>query len=336
MLYNNFELYNIAELIPAEDGGHYMSRVPSHVRAAMSEQGQRMAIGLTGCEMRFVINNGKAEITLQTTQPGVTTYALLYYGGVQAGWQTVRHYIYDHPTTITIEPPAGMDTLRAISDAAGYPYSPEVCRIVFECGSLILLDAKGDVRPPKADEVPSRRFMMYGSSITHGSLACTPNMTYLEQISRRLGMDMYSFGFAGSCCMERAVCDYICAQDETNPRRWDFAVFELGINVLHIAEDDFASRVKYLLDTAQAKNPGKKLFVIDIYYHSGDLLGSPKTDAFRRIVREACEGRENVMHIDGRTLLTSARGLSADFTHPNVDGVSEIAQNLGRILEENI
>ena len=38
-------------------------------------------------------------------------------------------------------------------------------------------------------------------------------------------------------------------------------------------------------------------------------------------------------HILGKSLLTSARGLSADFVHPNIDGVGEIARNLGAILE---
>ncbi len=341
MLYNNFELHNIAELIPAaEDGsgsdGFYMSRVPSAVRECMSDQGKRMAIGLTGCEMRFVLNSGRAEITLSTAVPGATTYLLIYYGSIQSGWQTLRHYITDQPTTVTLGPPPSPDKLDGITKAAGLPFSPQVIRIIFECGALILHDAKGDVRPPRADEVPARRFMMYGSSITHGSLACTPNMTYLMQISRRLGMDMYSFGFAGSCRMEKEVIDYITAQDETNPRRWDFAIFELGINILGMEDDEFERRVKYTLDTAQKNNPGKKLFVIDIFYHSGDLFGSPKTDSFRRIVKACCEGRENVTHIDGRTLLTSCRGLSADLTHPNADGVAEIAENLGRFLEAHL
>ena len=85
------------------------------------------------------------------------------------------------------------------------------------------------------------------------------------------------------------------------------------------------------------KNPGKKLFVIDIFYHLGDFLGDAKTGAFREIVRNACARRADprLRHIDGRTLLSGADGLSGDFVHPNVAGVREIADGLVRSLTEN-
>ncbi|MGN1128353.1 MAG: hypothetical protein ACI4T6_05285, partial [Candidatus Flemingiibacterium sp.] len=60
-------------------------------------------------------------------------------------------------------------------------------------------------------------------------------------------------------------------------------------------------------------------------------------DEFRNIVRHACETRakthSEIMHIPGRELLTGPRGLSGDFVHPNVEGVREIADRLGEILE---
>ncbi len=334
MIYRNFELYNIAEMIPEPDGGYLLSRVPQYVREKMGDQGQRMVTATGGAEFRFVLNSGKAEITLKLKNPGAT-FAVLYYGGVLAGWQTFRQIIYDHPTTITIGPPDNPGMLRKISGASGYAWQPNVCRLVLESNQLVLLDVKGDVRPPREDETPPKRFMMYGSSITHGSLACTPNMTFLSQISRRLNADFYSYGFAGACRLEKEVCDYISEQDnEINPRRWDFAVMELGINILGMADDEFERRVRYLFDVMRKKNPDKKLFATDIFYFSGDLDGHPKADGFREIVRKAA-GDRDVFHIPGRSILTSARGLSGDFTHPNVDGVCEIAQNLGRVLEEN-
>lgn len=340
MLYNNFELYNVAELIPYKDGGFNMSRLPATVRAVMGAQGQRMACNTAGCEFRFVLNSGEAEITLRMDTPGAYSRALLYYGGVQSGWQTLSHTIGYEPVTIRISNHASPDMLKKISDAAGYQYDPKVIRLTLESAQLILLDAKGNVRPPLPSEVPKKRFMMYGSSITHGSLACSSNLTYLAQIANRLNCDFYSYGFAGSCLLEREVCDYISEQSNTiNPRSWDFAVLELGINALGLPNDEFARRVDYLLDAMLTKNPGKKLFVIDIYFHSADMNDSRKTNEFRDIVRKACEARSNanpgLMHIDGRTLLSGPRGLSGDFVHPNVEGVREIADKLGKILEDN-
>ena len=338
MLYNNFELYNVAELIPFEGGGYLMSRLPSKVRAVMGAQGQRMACNTAGCEFRFVLNSGKAEITLKMDTPGAHTRALLYFGGVQSGWQTLSYYIGSESTTITIENHPNPEALKRLSDASGYAYDPKVIRLTLESAQLVLLDAKGDVRPPLPTEVPTKRFMMYGSSITHGSLACSSNLTYLSQIAHRLNCDFYSYGFAGACLLEREVCDYISEQsNDINPRSWDFAVLELGINALGLESGEFTARVDYLLDAMLTKNPGKKLFVIDIYYHNGDFEGSPKADEFRNIVKHACESRaktyHEIMHIPGRELLTGPRGLSGDFVHPNVEGVREIADKLGEILE---
>lgn len=337
MIYNNFELYNIAELIPAESGGFYMSRLPKNVREVMGQQGQNMSVCTGGAEIRFVLNSGSAKITLRLNSPASATHALVYYGGVQAGWTTLKQNIYDRSTTLIIENPSEPEKLKAISDASGYKYETKVIRILLESNQTVLIDCSGDTRPPRIDEVPEKRFMMYGSSITHGSLACSQNLTYLSQIGRRIGYDFYSYGFAGSCLLESGVADYISEQgNEINPRTWDFAVLELGINALKLESVEFKERVCYLLDRMLEKNPGKKLFVTDIYYHSGDLFGSPKTKEFREIVRFACAGRNGVKYIDGLSLLTSPRGLSADFVHPNVDGVREIADNLGRIIEESI
>jgi hypothetical protein len=337
MIYKNFELYNIAELIKAEGGGFYMSRLPSYIRDKMGRQGQNMAICTGGAEIRFVINSGKAEITLRYNNPGSATHALVYYGGVQAGYTTLKQVIFDSPTTLVIENPPDADKLKAISDASGYKYDTKVIRILLESNQTVLIDCKGDVRPPRPEEVPANRFMMYGSSITHGSLACSQNLTYLSQISRRIGYDYYSYGFAGSCLLEHEVADYISEQgNEINPRTWDFAILELGINAGSLSNEEFSERVDYLLNRMLEKNPGKKLFVIDIFYHSGDLFGSQKTNDMREIVRSACNARSGIVHIDGRSLLSSARGLSADFVHPNVDGVREIADKLGKIIEDYV
>lgn len=338
MYYNGFALHNVAALIPHPDGGYNLSRVPADVRAAMSEQGQRMACNTAGCEFRFVLQSGKAEITLRMDTPGAHTTAILYYGGVQSGWQTLSYTIGSEPTTIVIDNHPNPAMLRKISDAAGYAFDPNVLRLTFDSAQVILLDAKGDVRPPEPSEVPEKQFMMYGSSITHGSLACSSNLTYLAQIGTRLNADFYSFGFAGSCLLEREVADYISEQGNAqNPRTWDFAILELGINAMGLHEEEFAARTEYLLDVLLQKNPGKKIFVIDIFYHMGDFLQDEKTGNFRHIVQRACEKRADsrIYHIDGRTLLSGPRGLSGDFVHPNVEGVREIADNLAQILIDN-
>ncbi|MBE6611273.1 MAG: hypothetical protein E7632_02170 [Ruminococcaceae bacterium] len=336
MLFKNFELYNVAELVPHEDGiGWRMSRVPKNVRDAMN--GSMMPFNTAGCEFRFVINSGTAKITLRMASEKAISDAILYYGGVQSGWQTLTHHIRGEDTVIELAPPANAEQVAKINEASGYPYSPNVIRLLLDSAGVILVDAEGDVRPPREDEVPAKRFLMYGSSITHGSLACALNNTYLSKISRRLNCDMYSFGFAGSCRLEKEMCDYIAEQgNEINPRTWDFAVMELGINALNLECDEFERRVRYLLSRVTEKNPDKKLFVIDIYYYYSDLMGDPKPDIFREIVKRCASEYPQILHIPGKELLTSIRGISSDNVHPNIDGVQEITDKLGAILEANI
>ena len=67
---------------------------------------------------------------------------------------------------------------------------------------------------------------------------------------------------------------------------WDIAVLEMGINSLDMSEEEFAARVQYFVRTVVQKNPGKPVFCIDIFYYQGDLDGSEKADAFRRIMAD--------------------------------------------------
>ncbi|MBE6561727.1 MAG: hypothetical protein E7662_11445 [Ruminococcaceae bacterium] len=341
MLFKNAELFNIAEMQPAADGrgGYDLFRLPAEVRAG-ADEGLRLRTShyTCGAEIRFVINSGTAKVTMRTAAALPNDPApkygqiVTYYGGVQANWQTAFYRYTDEPTVMEITPPPNLPTLEKITAISGYPYAPQVVRLCLNNSAAVLVDIEGDIRPPEEDEVPSLRGLMYGSSITHGSLALVAPNFIPAVVARNLRADICNLGFAGSCHLEKSVVDYIASRTDC-----DFFFSELGINVIgHMEAEEFERRVRYYLDTAASAHAGKYFFVTDIYYCSDDLRSSPKLKQFREIVRRACAESEcaNVHYICGLDLLTSSAGLSADLVHPNVDGMAEIARNVTEKMRE--
>ena len=336
MIYKNFELYNVGELIPAEGGGYHMSRMSAAARDAMSESGKDTALCPAGVEIRFVLNSGTAKIKLRSNNQ---RKLMVCYGAMHRGANPDIDYYGKDETVVEIGPFADQKKLHKLTELCGYEYSADVIRVILEpFGQDVLVDLEGDVRPPRPDEVPQKRFMMYGSSITHGSFAMTHNNSYVYQLARHLGYDGYNLGFGGSCLLEKEVCDYLAEQGSAvNDRTWDFAIFELGVNTLsRMDHEEFASRAKYLFDVMAEKNPDKKLFVTDIYFHLDELSDNGFTETRRMMLRRELEGRKNIVFIPGRELLTGARGLSPDGIHPNIDGVREIADNWYKLIKANI
>jgi hypothetical protein len=208
MLFSNAELFNIVDLSPAADGrgGFDLYRLPPEVRAE-ADEGLRLRTShfTCGAEIRFVILSGTAKVTLRTagalpTDPAPRFGQLVtYFGGIQSGWQTSTYTYTDEPTTIEIAPPTNLPSLEKLTLLNGYPYSPQVVRLLFSGSPAVILDIEGDIRPPLEEELPALRGLMYGSSITHGSMAMVANNFFSATVGRRLKADICNLGFAGTC-----------------------------------------------------------------------------------------------------------------------------------------
>lgn len=329
MLYQNLDLHAIAEIKPA-DGGVRPYRLPAAVIPALSEQGQRMAQNIVGAELRFVPLEDEVKITLSTAEAGTCNEALLYYGAVQSGWETLQIHIDDTPRTFTFRRSPRQGELEQVTAQNGFAFAPQVLRVLLSGAAIIIHDVKGAVRPPLPEELPAKKGVFYGSSITHGSLACTPNMFWTRRTAEALGADQENCGLAGSCRMEAAMADWFAARDD-----WDFMVLEMGVNVLDVYDaDTYRTRVRYMLETLHAAHPEKRLFCIDLFYCNADLRGSAMPDTFRAILGEeiARIGSDRVVHVPGRSILDGTAGLSEDLVHPNIEGVNTIVRNLTAAL----
>ena len=336
MIFKNIELFNVGALIPAEGGGYHISRIPQDVREHMTPHGQEVALCPAGVEIRFVINSGTAKIKLRSNNK---RKFIVYYGALNRGADPNVDYYGPDETTVEIVSNPCADKCAALTKMCGYSFDPNVVRILLDpFGHDIIVDVEGDVRPPLPEETPEKRFIMYGSSITHGCFAMAQNNTYVYQISRKLGYDVYNFGFGGSCMLEKEVCDYLSENGtEKNDRKWDFAVMELGINTLTAMDHkEFARRAKYLLDVMRDKNPTTKFFVTDIYPHLGEIDDNGVTKERRNALRRQLDGRDNIIFVPGSEILTDWSGLCTDGVHPNVEGIREIADNWYKIIKANI
>lgn len=72
---------------------------------------------------------------------------------------------------------------------------------------------KGSRKAKAKPYMHSRPVLFYGSSITQGGCATKPADDYVNRLSRMLDTDIYNLGFSGSAKGEKAIAEYIAAQN---------------------------------------------------------------------------------------------------------------------------
>ena len=109
--------------------------------------------------------------------------------------------------------------------------------------------------PPSA----ARRWVHYGSSISHCSEADRPTGTWPAVAARLAGVDLQSFGFGGQCQLDPFAGRMIADQAA------DVISLKLGINVVNadsMRERTFVPAVHGLLDTIRERHPDVPVVLI--------------------------------------------------------------------------
>lgn len=339
MIYKNFEIHNVAEVIENEDGSIFWRRVPLAVQEGMeAKAAQARATNSTGVELRFVLRGERAILRMSTLQNDPNSFATfhVFRGGVQGGWRD--HEIHCHVTgevqDFVIERSQNMEKLKVMSEKSGYAWDCEVVRVIFDRGSYQIFDLIGDVVPPTKEQCPAKTLLAYGSSITHGSNSIDASHTWVELIAHHFQMDSRNLGMAGACALEPEMAEYIAAEGEKG--NWDVATLELGINVLNWPEEKIRERVENIIRQVAGRNGDKPVFVISPFYHCGeDFDENDNAKNWRRIIEETVGklAYPNVTYIDGLEVLNGMQYISADEVHPNIYGVQRIADVLIKTME---
>jgi len=338
MIHDQLSFHNVTELAPAPGGGLQLCRFPTPVWPhAEAPTGSQTIRSSNGCEIQFVSDAARVRIYLRSLTGDANLVHLVgnqTYAEQKLENGRIHCLDINMPELATGRNPDNRDA--SIRHAGGY--SPRVYRVYSRGATLAYhgMDAMGaTVRPPNPDEVPPRRWLAYGSSITqagqtlYGYVHCAAQM--LEASSLNLGM-------GGSCWVENAISDHIASRED-----WDFATFELGINMMRPNWDNesFAEKVEYLLNKVTSAHPSKPLFLITIFncgtYHvvkpsdwNRDLVEK------NEILREAASRYPGqVTLFEGKEIAPDFRGFNVDLLHPAPFAYARMGLNLAAAIEQS-
>lgn len=336
MIYDNVELHNVAEIHPISNrSGVRLLRVPEKVRLKLNQGAQTRILQPDNAEIRFLSDGQITRVTLSSQ--GQTDVTLFY--GVFDGRQ--RFVVTREP--VTIEIPAPSLHLRQLAPDywRDLPFSPRVYRLILggrRREPLIFHEVEGqNVRPPEPEDLPARRYLAYGTSITHGFDAEGPHLTYVAQTAWHLKADLINLGLGGSAHCEPELADYIAARDD-----WDIASLALSVNMQGFSLDEFYKRVSYMVNTVAGNNPDKPVACVTLYPYFRDFGisdagaqygGTP--EEYRQALRDAVTvcPHSNAHLIEGTEILTDISGLTHDLVHPGDNGMIQMGRNLAGKLE---
>lgn len=335
MIYKNIELLNFEDVRTVEGrDGVLLQRMPEKVRLQLRPESQSVYKKAACGEIRFVSDFKPVKITLASYEGD--SKVMLYFGDFQAGEYTIN----EEPLEINIEIPSPKFISRKDFDDSSYPFSVAVCRLIISGNEIHLIDIQGEtIRPPKANEVPKLKYMAYGTSITQGINATSPDLTYVKQVAWRLGTDVINLGATGSAYCEKEIADYIASRKD-----WDFASFCISVNMLNqgVCAEDFFHAAEYFICKIAKSNPTKPIICISLFTTFSDLGyiwpdRRPKATAneYRKILKKIVDSSKlkNLYYVDGTQLLKSHYGLSQDLLHPSNNGMIEIGENLSNFIK---
>lgn len=316
--------HNIGEVVPSAMGDK-LQRYPAAVEKTMIPAGRSMSHYACGTELRFVADRRTLVTVMSYLGNGE---AIVYSGDFQHS-----HHALPQGVAVTITLEAGEVFGRVNEEyTAGQRFSRHVWRIAFKNANVAVLNVEhfGDeLRLPKPEEMPAKTMLAYGSSITHGSGALNSSDTYVEHLARRLGCDVLNKGLGGACFCEPGVADYFA-----DKLQWDFALLEIGINMVNtIPVDEYEKRLRYMLDRVTAA--GKPIFMVNIYRFSHDYSPEPTTitanvkdyrDTFRKVYADYAD--KNCTLIEGEEILARPEYLTSDGIHPSSYGHIMMGENL--------
>ena len=336
LLFQNAQLHNIDHLEANPGGdGFRLNRMPREVWSKLNPMGKTRAFAAAGAELRFNLVGPEARVFLRYVEnrggkaQGWPVLAELYQGGF-----LMRCVAFGETwTAIAIKRPSSLAKMVEETAERGVTgFDPALVRLALPyMPETQILRIEGDIAPPRADQVPARSYLAYGSSITHGSYALRAGETYPAQVGRVLDVNVFNLGLGAAAYLEPEMAQWIAGR-----RDWDFATLELGVNLLRpITTEEFARRVHTFLHTIVAAHPQRPIFVIDIFTSSKELEANPKRAEFRQVVRDAVAQLKSghVRHLDGRRLFTKTTGLCFDLLHPSSDGYNEIASRLTAAMQ---
>ncbi len=334
MIYENVQLHNVEEVKPdSAIGGVLCQRVPEAIRLQL-ENAQGAMLMPAGVEIRLVSKGPKVTVTLSA--------AKLPFGGGESMPLTIFHGDYQHPKLLMVGlEPEPLEITFPFSDISlqemerrPWAFSPRVLRICPQGqgipGQLRFHSVEGDgMRPPDAAELPRRRGLVYGSSLSHGFSCTAAHLTYVAQMARRLGVDVCNLGVGASCFCEPAMADYIAGRKD-----WDFAVLEFS-NMVTFGASEFTRRVEYLTKTMKATQ--RPTFYVSLGFDpawEASYNGPAPIKELREILSRVVVAEGGTCaHLVEWSEIFDLSGMTPDLLHPADNGMILAGERLATIIK---
>lgn len=354
LLWDKVAVHNGAELRDMSEahgqGAVSPQRVVEAVRGVLNEGAQARMREAAGVELRLV-TDGPVELVLSTpeAEAGPLTDAMVFHGRFQhwggRGDLGTRPRLGREPTVVRVAPPERLteyaEEVRGVRGAGDFAAAVNRVLLPILAGPVVLHEVRPGagvtLRPPRRDELPVRRVLFYGTSITHGSAATAPHLTYPQLCTNWLGADAINLGVGGSCHCEAELADDIAARED-----WHAAVLALSVNMVGGFDDaTFADRVRYFVHTVAGRDQHRPVFAITLWPYFADLrAGEPhdKTARFRQHLRDAVAScpTANAYLVEGPDLLTRFASLSSDLIHPGDPAMIEMSWRLADAIRPHL
>jgi hypothetical protein len=299
-----------------------------------------------GVELRFVTEANSFRVSLSCEPSVLVPYeyhhpeVVIFRGAFFHSCHRLELGRINHISVVNIPESNPFDLLTTeASSACGF--SPQVWRIFLGRHPFIFhgLDTYGfERRPPEPGELPSRRWIAYGSSITNGAAPTVHENSYIYHAARLASLDVCNQGLSGSCLCEPEMAEYLAGRDD-----WDVMTLELGVNMrASFSPEEFRNRAGSLVDAICCAHPTRKVVLITIFPNAAsikvarnrELENSQREELFNAILRDLPKRHKNLSLLEGADILDDFGGLSVDLVHPSDFGHARMGANLGVKLKQ--
>jgi len=332
--------HNVTETVLQPDGGLALFRIPKAVRDSLSVLGRMVAEDSAGIELRFVTEAPAFRISLGSLPSFLSPYEfhgqeVVIFRGPYV--HSVHRIEPGRVNVIHVAPWSGAPLPESASGTKRRGFSPDVWRVFLgRCARIFhgLETFGAPCRPPHPEELPSRRWLAYGSSITNGAAPSSHLGSYIYHAARAADLDVLNLGLSGSCHCEARMAEFLGSRQD-----YEIATLEVGVNMRKdFSPEEFQARVTHLLDAVAAPGSNRRVFLLTPFPNMNDSGLSAAQEAFSQILRGlAASGKwQGVSLIEGGAILDDPGDLTADLIHPSDYGHARMGMHLGQILRASI
>ena len=265
------EVVNAEQILQSSDGWTSFSRLPAWTEAQFAKGDiGRWASFPSGVRLRFAttsesisLNVHVYRLTIKTIgeEPGLAGFDLLVNGREHSTRQTLKGGL----VRLTMDGPAVTDEEYIRGEAERITFSDlgvglkEIEIWLPTSGKVEIGEIESDQElfAPEADG--RKKWIHYGSSISHCVEAQRPMNVWNIHASRLLNLNIRNLGLAGECHLDGFVARTIAAQQA------DFISLKLGINIVNadsMRERSFVPAVHNFLDIIREKHPITPIMII--------------------------------------------------------------------------